>query len=138
MLKELRIIKPRYTNVPLESGDALVLRQTEVHRTDATSLAPDQWRLAIGFKVLRKEPVVRASSPEWPFGKEAAMLRREWPGLLPDFKLGGQMPVVYNHTAISLLVLHRANFFVRVSSSMLDWVWVIILVVALLVACGMR
>lgn len=44
---------PRVTNVPLEAGDALLLRQVELHRTDTHELPPDQWRLALGFMVRR-------------------------------------------------------------------------------------
>ena len=39
---------------PLRRGEALVLRQREVHRTDLIKLRPQQWRLAIGFKVLER------------------------------------------------------------------------------------
>jgi hypothetical protein len=32
------------------------ISQVEIHRTDSHALQPDQWRLAIGFKVLSTAP----------------------------------------------------------------------------------
>ena len=50
------------SNIPLRVGDALVLRQYEVHRTDRAPLEPWQMRLAIGFKLMRPG-VVQQSTP---------------------------------------------------------------------------
>ena len=44
---------PRVSRVPLAAGDVLVVKQLELHRTDDHALRPQQWRLALGFKVLR-------------------------------------------------------------------------------------
>ena len=40
------------SRVPLDVGDALVVKQVELHRTDDHPLQPEQWRLALGFKLL--------------------------------------------------------------------------------------
>jgi hypothetical protein len=93
----------RASNVPLESGDALVLRQVEIHRTDVHVLSPTQWRLALGFKVLRALPVVRPPNPASPWGYDADLLRLRWPGILPTFTVGRELPLVYNRTAILAL-----------------------------------
>ena len=47
------------SRVPLDRGDALVLRQVEIHRTDRMRVRPGEWRLGIGFKVLAASPLVR-------------------------------------------------------------------------------
>ena len=41
---------------PLPNGDALIVRQLELHRTDDAQLRPGQWRLGLGFKVLEARP----------------------------------------------------------------------------------
>jgi len=47
----------------LKRGEALVLRQPEVHRTDAgPPLLPAQYRLAIGFKFVEELPLRRTVS----------------------------------------------------------------------------
>lgn len=94
---------PRPANVPLESGDALVLKQIEIHRTDAHPLAADQWRLALGFKVLPKRPVCRRSFDDSPFGHDTHRVRRRWPGLLPEFTVGRDFPSVYDRASIAHL-----------------------------------
>jgi hypothetical protein len=97
-------LAPRpWINVPLAPGDALVLRQVEIHRTDAVTPEPDQWRLALGFKVMRRRPVLRRGDLQSPFGKDSLAIRAQWPGLLPDFSLDRPLPVVYNRTAIERL-----------------------------------
>lgn len=92
--------QPVVTNVPLEAGDALLLRQVELHRTDTAALGPADWRLALGFKVLRTGTFAQASHPSSPFGDDARKLRLGWPGLLPDFELGGEIPLVFNRTRL--------------------------------------
>ncbi|KAG8457169.1 hypothetical protein KFE25_004386 [Diacronema lutheri] len=94
---------PRVTNVPLEAGDALLLRQVELHRTDTHELPPDQWRLALGFMVLRGDTFVRDPNPASPFGDDAARVRLGWPGLLPEFRKGRSVPCVYNRTRVLAL-----------------------------------
>lgn len=79
---------PSVSNVPLALGDALVLKQVEIHRTDSRPLLPQQWRLALGLKVLRRQEVVREPNAASPWGYDAAALRLRWPGLLPLFEKG--------------------------------------------------
>lgn len=92
-----------WINVPLAPGDALVLRQVEIHRTDARRPEPDQWRLALGFKVMRRRAVLRRGDLQSPFGKDSLAIRTQWPGLLPEFTIGRPLPVVYNRTALDRL-----------------------------------
>merc|ERR1719203_1558076 len=53
-----RLEDPAYnahiTHVPLSIGEALVVKQPEIHRTDANEIASEQWRLGIGFKLMKK------------------------------------------------------------------------------------
>merc|ERR550532_1244178 len=53
-----RISQPAYnaqrTNVPLSIGEALIVKQPEVHQTDHDNISKGQWRLGIGFKVVRR------------------------------------------------------------------------------------
>ena len=51
--------EPEVSNLPLEAGEALVLRQEEVHRSDQRDLPRQQWRLALGFKVMERGPIAR-------------------------------------------------------------------------------
>ena len=96
--------QPRATNVPLAAGDALIVRQIELHRTDHHALRPSQWRLALGFKVLTKRRVTRESEPTSPFGHDAAQVRSEWPGLLPEFAIGAPFPTdVYDARRLAAL-----------------------------------
>ena len=80
---------------PLRRGQALVLRQREVHRTDLVRLRPQQWRLAIGFKVLERRPLVRLPLAGSPFSADYAMARLRWPGLLPNLVTGEPFPDVF-------------------------------------------
>ena len=52
-------------SVPLVPGDALVVRQPEVHRTDhmSTSELAGRWRLAVGFKVVERKPALDSVYP---------------------------------------------------------------------------
>jgi uncharacterized membrane protein YgcG len=95
--------RPAVANVPLAAGDGLVLKQVEIHRTDSTPLRPDQWRLALGLKVLRRQPLVREPNAASPWGYDSAALRLRWQGLLPDFQKGRPLPRVYNRTALRAL-----------------------------------
>ena len=92
-----------WVNIPLEAGDALILRQVEIHRTDARQPDPDQWRLALGFKVMRRGTVVRRGDLQSPFGMDSLSVRAHWPGLLPDFTVGRPLPMVYNKTAVDVV-----------------------------------
>ena len=47
-----------------------------MHEVDAK-----QWRLAIGFKVLERRPLVRLPLAGSPFSSDYAMARLRWPGL---------------------------------------------------------
>ena len=72
-----------------------MLRQREVHRTDLIKLRPQQWRLAIGFKVLERRPLVRLPLAGSPFSSDYAMARLRWPGLLPNLVTGEPFPDVF-------------------------------------------
>ena len=41
---------PNVTSVPMRPGDAVVVRQPEVHMADGGQLADRQWRLAISIR----------------------------------------------------------------------------------------
>ncbi|CAJ1418676.1 unnamed protein product [Effrenium voratum] len=71
----------------LEVGDALVLRQYELHTTDQDPLQDHQFRLAVGVKVVRQGPIV-----QYCYTGPASRIRRNYPCLrwglgqvLPDF-----------------------------------------------------
>ena len=64
---------------------------------------PEQWRLALGFKVLMQGAVLRLSEPTSPFGNDAGGVRAQWPGLLPEFAPGSLLPLVYNRSRLARL-----------------------------------
>ncbi|CAE7797307.1 unnamed protein product [Symbiodinium sp. CCMP2592] len=71
----------------MKVGDALVLRQYEMHTTDQDPLQPHQFRLAVGVKVLRQAPII-----QYCYTGPASRTRRTYPclrwglwELLPDF-----------------------------------------------------
>jgi len=64
------------TQFPVEVGDALVVRQMELHGTDSAPLRPDQFRLAVGFKFVRQGPVSVYS-----YTSPASKSRRRFPAL---------------------------------------------------------
>lgn len=67
------------TNVPMQNGDALVLRQPEIHRTDAR-IDEGQWRLAVGFKVIESAPLTQLPGKS-PVAKRIRSLQARWPRL---------------------------------------------------------
>ena len=87
--------EPRVSNTPLGVGDALVVRQLEIHRTDRQQLAAEQWRLALGFKVIERLPLARAPLAESPFSGDLGQVSLRWPGLVPPLQLGAPFPDVY-------------------------------------------
>ena len=93
-------------NVPLAPGDALILRQPEVHRTDRYKLRPDQWRLALGFKVLERAPIEHMHDKFGPVSQDLVQLSVRCPGLLPPVALGRAWPDVYGP---DLLPAYRAS-----------------------------
>ena len=86
--------------LPLDRGEALVLRQPEIHRTDRHPLTTSQWRLGIGFKVLERAPLVRLPLPESPFAVDLRFAQMRWPGLIPRLRRGSPFPSVYNLTSL--------------------------------------
>jgi len=97
--------------VPLEVGDALVVRQVEIHRTDMHPLDERQWRLAIGFKVIRRDvPLVKPTRADSPFGYDYEQCRRRYPGLVPPLEVGRTVPSAYNRTALASLRLYDASY----------------------------
>jgi len=86
--------------VPLEAGDALVLRQVELHRTDVEEPPPGDWRLAIGFKVMRRRAIRRRHDYSSPFGHDLSVIDAITPELLPRFRVGGPLPLVYNRSYV--------------------------------------
>ena len=95
--------EPRVSRVPLGRGDALILKQTEVHRTDRIPLQPGQWRLAIGFKVLERAPLQRLPLYNSPFAGDFATMGVLWPGLLPPLAVHRPFPDVYDAKRLSTL-----------------------------------
>lgn len=53
---------PNVTSVPMRPGDAVVVRQPEVHMTDGGQLADGQWRLAISLKFVERVPIIANST----------------------------------------------------------------------------
>lgn len=93
-------------NIPLAPGDALVLRQPEVHRTDRQRLQPGQWRLALGFKVLERAPIEQWRPEFGPVSQDLTQMQVRCPGLLPPIALGRPWPDVYGP---ELLPAYRAS-----------------------------
>lgn len=89
------VAEPTVSRLPLRRGEALVLRQMEVHRTDKTKLHSGQWRLAIGFKLLERLPLARLPLLESPFAREYMTCRLLYPGMLPALRMGTPFPDVY-------------------------------------------
>ena len=82
----------------LHVGDAMVLRQPEIHRTDKGDLASNEARLAIGFKVIERRSIIR---PHTAFGNTAWMndyqqANRSMPCLLPSIDLGQEAGSPYD------------------------------------------
>ena len=62
--------------------------QVEVHRTDVADLRQGQWRLALGFKVLERLPLLKSPDALSPMGADVRRLQESDPGLLPPFTVG--------------------------------------------------
>ena len=82
------------SNVPLGVGDALVLKQLEIHRTDPL-VREGQWRLALGLKVLERVPLVKGMQETSKLGRRLEALRAQWPGLLQRAERGVPFPNWY-------------------------------------------
>lgn len=93
-------------NVPLARGDALILRQPEVHRTDRHPLEPGQWRLALGFKVLESAPLDAPRAHFGPVSQDLTQLQVRCPGLVPSITMGQPWPDVYGE---HLLARYRSS-----------------------------
>lgn len=76
------------TRFPMNIGDALVVRQQEIHGTDQDQLKSNQFRLAIGFKFIRRGTVKCYS-----YTSPASKSRRSYPGL--RMPLGTELKEVY-------------------------------------------
>lgn len=105
------------TNFPLEPGDAFILRQPEVHRTDRHRLRSDQWRLALGFKVLERAPMDSSGKHFGPVSQDLAQLQVRCPGLMPPIRPGRPWPDVYG---ADLLPAYRAS--TEATGAWLGWV----------------
>jgi hypothetical protein len=51
------------TRTPLSIGEALVIKEVDIHHTEDGSIPVGQWRLGIGFKVMKKLPLLCAKDP---------------------------------------------------------------------------
>ena len=99
-----------YGRVPLEKGDALIVRQVEIHRTDMHEIDTRQWRLAIGFKVVRKDlTLLKRPTASSPFGYDYEKCRSKYPGLIPALATGRPLVAAYNRTALQSLALRDAS-----------------------------
>ena len=76
-------VRGTISNIPLKPGDALIVRQPEVHRTDRQALSPNQWRLALGFKVLHRSPIVQSRTEFGPVCKTSPRSSCASPALCP-------------------------------------------------------
>lgn len=81
-------VRGTISNIPLKPGDALIVRQPEVHRTDRQALSPNQWRLALGFKVLHRSPIVQSRTEFGPVSQDLAQIQLRFPGLVPIVQPG--------------------------------------------------
>jgi hypothetical protein len=88
-------IEMKTTQFPLEIGDALVVRQHELHGTDNNALNEGQCRLAVGFKFMRQGTVGQYS-----YTSPASKSRRRFPGLRTA--IGKMMPDVYRSTNVDM------------------------------------
>jgi len=91
---------PTASRVELAPGDALVLRQPEIHRTDTGALEPTQWRLALGFKFIERLPLVELPDFDLRFGRDWRSVEARFPELLPPLQLGRPWPTVYNRSLV--------------------------------------
>lgn len=86
------------TREPLALGDALVLRQLEIHRTDDDPLDAGHRRLALGFKFIERDAaLVEMPEPHFAFGHDLGTVRRKYPGLLGDLRVGAPFPDAYSN-----------------------------------------
>ena len=81
-------------------GDALVVRQLEIHQTDQDVLAPSQWRLALGFKFVEAAPLAQLPDPEIAFGADLQRVRRRAPALFEGLRVGAPFPDVYDRALL--------------------------------------
>jgi len=72
----------------------------ELHRTDVEEPPPGDWRLAIGFKVMRRRAIRRRHDQSSPFGHDLSVIDAITPELLPRFRVGGPLPLVYNRSYV--------------------------------------
>ncbi|CAE7728699.1 unnamed protein product [Symbiodinium sp. CCMP2592] len=72
-----RGIELRTRKFPLSIGDALVVRQDELHVSDQDSLQDGQFRLAVGLKFMKQDHKVW----KYPFLGPAGKSRRQYPAL---------------------------------------------------------
>ena len=82
-------------NVPMQVGDALVLRQPEIHRTERRQIGADQWRLALGFKVLDGRRRIVGQEGLGPASQELLQINARFPGLVPQLVTGQPYPHIY-------------------------------------------
>ena len=99
-----------------DAQHALILRQPEVHRTDRHRLRPEQWRLALGFKVLERAPLDMPRKHFGPVSQDLAQLQVRYPGLVPPIATGQPWPDVYGP---ELLPVYRAS--AAAHASWLGW-----------------
>ena len=91
---DLVLDERQVSNVPLGVGDALVLKQLEIHRTDPL-VHEGQWRLALGLKILERVPLVRVPRGTR-LGLRLEQLRSQWPALLQRPTSGNPFPDWYS------------------------------------------
>ena len=82
------------SNVPLGVGDALLLKQVEIHRTDPV-VREGQYRLALGLKLLERVPLVQEPPRGTRLGRRLEQLRGQWPGVLQRPARGSPFPNWY-------------------------------------------
>ena len=103
-----------------------------------------RWRLALGFKVLRRDVAIRtATTTSSPFGYDLETCRARWPGLIPAMDVGKTLPHVYNRSSLaSLGELRRSNqareWFMWMLSTPIMLVPVIGVALLACAACGDR
>ena len=89
-----------YARPPLPNGDALIVRQLELHRTDDAQLRPGQWRLGLGFKVLEARPMQGHVTQRSPFGQAVSWWNHTLPCMLRPYVVGQPPPTLYDRARL--------------------------------------
>merc|ERR1719414_1591428 len=86
------------TNLPLSIGEALIVKQPEIHKTDHDDISKEQWRLGLGFKVVKHGTIIRGFNHSWNRDPNTLLIQADpW---LPGFDIGSPLWSPYNATIL--------------------------------------